>query len=114
MSFASIADKYPSERVAITRLQRLLSKRSGEHSEFTLDTLCDLLHPQSRDELAMALGELVRKGRIKKVVRVVSPTTQGGIKDYDSLDKIPRFIHDWRNDTEIEINPDLLRTVYIT
>lgn len=114
MSFASIADKYPTERVALTKLQRFLAKHSSEHSEFTLDMLCDLLQPQSRDELAMALGELVRKGEIKKVVRVVSPTTQGGIKDFDSLEKIPRFIHDWRNDVEIEVNPDLLRTVYIT
>jgi len=114
MNLESIANKYPSERAAFAKLQRLLSEHSGDHSEFTLDTLCDMVQPRSRDELAIALGELVRKGKIKKVVRVVSPTTQGGIKDYDSLEKIPHFIHDWRNDIEIEVNADLLRTVYIT
>jgi hypothetical protein len=113
MNFGSITDKYPTEREALTRLEELLSHLSSSDREFTLTRLCELLRPQNREALASALGELVRQGVFKQVVRVVSPATQGGIKDFESLDAVPDSIHDWRSDREIEVTPELLRVVYL-
>lgn len=106
MNFAPIINSHPSEREAIDRLKKLLQEFAGQRAEFDLNRLCDLVRPNNRDELSIALGELARQGGIKQVLRVISPRTQGGIGDYESLDQIPRFVHDERTDTEIEINPD--------
>jgi hypothetical protein len=113
MNFGLIADKYPTEREALARLDELLAHLSPSDREFTLNRLCELLHPRSREALASVLGELVRQGVFKLVVRVVSPATQGGIKDYESLEAVPDSIHDWRSDREIEVTPELLRVVYV-
>jgi hypothetical protein len=112
MNLESLTAKYPSERQAIAKLAELLS--SGEHKEYTLNRLSDLVHPNSVESLAGALGELVRSGELKLIVRVISPSTQGGIADFRSLDEVPDVIRDWRTDREIEVNTDDLRVVYLT
>ena len=48
------------------------------------------------------------------MIRVISPTTRGGIKDFDSLTDVPDRIHDWRADSEMEVEPDNLRILYMT
>ena len=112
MNFASTADKYPSEREALGRLEDLLSKQPAVGTEYTLTRLCDLLHPHSQERLASALGDLVRQGVFKLKIRVISPFTQGGIKDFDSLEEIPPSIHDWRSDSELEVTSENLRVLY--
>ena|ERR1039457_6637573 len=113
MSSALTVNKL-GERAVTAKLKRLLAAHSGVASEYTLNDLYDLLRPDSREGLAMVLAELVKQGKIKQVIRVVSPKKQGGIKDFDSLNDIPHSIHDWRTDTEIEVRPDDLRVVYKT
>jgi len=95
------------------QLEQILSKQRGKALEFTLEELCDLVKPKSREELVLALGDLVRTGKIKQVIRVVSPKTQGGIGDYETLDDVPSVANDWRTDTQIEVTPDDLRVIYI-
>ena len=113
MNFERIADRYPEEREAIARLRELLGAPATSSREYTLSWLCDLVHPTSPEGLAVILGELVRRGFLRQVVRVVSPTTQGGIGDYASLSEVPQFVHDWRSDTEFEVRPGDLRVLYI-
>lgn len=113
MSFEPIISKHPSEREAIVRLERLLHQPASQRAEYTLNSLSEIVRPRNREELASVLGDLVRQGELKQVIRVVSPTTQGGIKDFESFDEVPRVIHDWRTDTEIEVRPDNLRVVYV-
>lgn len=95
------------------RLERLLLERSGSRAEFTLNRLCELVKPNNRIEFALALGELVRLGGMKVVFRVVSPTTQGGVGDFDSFDDVPPEIHDWRTDTHFQVEPENLRTIFL-
>jgi len=112
MNLESLTARYPSERQAIARLIALLSQ--GEHKEYTLNRLIDLVRPKSTEELAAALGDLVRSGDIKLVIRVVSPSTRGGIADFASLADVPDVVHDWRSDRDVEVTPDDLRVVYVT
>jgi len=112
MNLKSLIAKYPSEGPAIARLAELL--RSGEHKEYTLNRLSDLVNPDSVEVFAGVLGELVRSGDIKLVIRVVSPATQGGIAEFTSLDEVPHVLHDWRTDRDLEVKTDDLRVVYVT
>lgn len=113
MNFERIISKALPEPKAAAKLGRVLTSQPGQRKEFTLGRLCDLVQPASREGLALALGELVRYGRLKQVVRVESPRMRGGVKDFDSLDAVPQFIHDWRTDTEIEVSPDDLVILYV-
>jgi hypothetical protein len=112
MNLDFLIAKYPSEREAIERLSEVLG--SVEEKEYTLNRLTDLVHPNSVESLAGALGELVRSGELKFVVRVISPSTLGGIKDFQSLEDVPPVLRDWRSDTDIEVSPQNLRLVYKT
>jgi len=112
VNFESIASRFPSEREAIAKLREILGKANRQEAEFTLNRLCDLVTPRDREEFAIILGELARSGLIKLVVRVVSPSTQGGVGDYPSLDDVPEVVHDWRTDSELHVSPENLRVIY--
>jgi hypothetical protein len=112
MNFESIASKYPSEQEAIAKLRDILHRANRQEAEFTLNRLCDLVTPRDRDEFALILGELTRGGLIKLVVRVVSPSTQGGVGDYSTLDEVPDVVRDWRTDSEVHVTPENLRVIY--
>jgi hypothetical protein len=110
MSFESITSKYPSEQEALSKLRNLLS--SPRAGEFTLNRLCELVAPNDRDEFAIILGDLARNGLVKLIVRVVSPSTQGGVGDYSTLDEVPKVVHDRRTDTALEVTSENLRIIY--
>lgn len=112
MNLESLTAKYPSESQSLRKLADLLT--IGEHAEYTLNRLSDLVEPNSQEALAGALGELVRSGEIKLVIRVVSPSTQGGIKDFKSLADVPEVVHDWRSDRQVEVTAENLRVLYVT
>src|SRR5436190_17939418 len=112
MNLESLIAKYPSERKAINKLGHLMT--TGEHREYTLNRLSDLAEPNSIETFAGVLGELVRAGKIKLVIRVISPSTQGGIAEFTSLDEVPDVVHDWRTDRDLEVKTDDLRVVYVT
>jgi hypothetical protein len=113
MNFERVTSKYPSERAAIARLGKLLDKYSGQRTEYSLNRLCDELMPNNREVLASALGELVRQGTLKLVFRVLSPGTEKGIKDFESLDQIPEVIDDTRTGLKVEVRPENLKPVYV-
>jgi hypothetical protein len=112
MNLESLTAKYPSERESLRKLAELL--RRGEHAEYTLNRLSDLVEPNSKEALAGALGELVRSGEIKFVIRVISPRAQGGIKDFESVEEVPAIVYDRYTDTELEVTPENLRLLYRT
>lgn len=112
MSFETIASKHPSEREAIAKLREILYRPNRQEAEFTLNRLCDLVTPRDREEFAVILGELARGGLVKLVVRVISPSTQGGVQDYSTLDEVPEVVHDWRTDSLLHVGPENLRVIY--
>ena len=80
--------------------------------EFTFERLADLVEHYTEIELAAALDELIRRGRLRQIVRVESPHGRGGIKDFDSILEVPDRIHDYRTDTDLDITPSNLRVLY--
>lgn len=112
MSFESIASKHPSEGEAIAKLRQLLTTPRRQAEEFTLNTLCDLVTPRDREELAIILSELARTGLVKLVVRVMSPSKQGGVRDFPDLAQVPEVIHDWRTDTQLQVTSENLSIIY--
>ncbi len=112
MNLESLTAKYPSERQSLRKLAELLS--SSENQEFTLNRLSDLVEPNSKEALAGALGELVRSGEIKFVIRVISPRAQGGIKDFESIEQVPAVVYDRYTDTQVEVTAENLRLLYRT
>ena len=113
MNFVRTTGKTRFRRVVMDRLEGIRREHPGQATEFTLDRLCDLVQPKTREELALTLGELIQQGKIKQVIRVESPKIPGAIKDFGSLNEVPQFIHDWRTDREIEVSPDDLVVLYV-
>lgn len=94
------------------RLADLLKK--GEAREYTLQQLYLLVKPSSPEQLALALDELERSGVITKVYRVESPRSHGGIGDFKSIGAIPKTIHDWTVDEDVDVDPSLIRPIIKT
>lgn len=87
-------------------------RRAKPGEEYTFEYLVNKVHPSSPEALAAALAFLVDKGILTQVVRVESPSAQGGIKDYPSIQAIPDEIHDWRAGEDIAVKPEYLRVIY--
>ena len=96
----------------LARLSNFLEQAAPGH-EFTFEALYRFVQPPAPQELAAALARLVAQGTLRQIVRVESPTTHGGIGDYDSIQQIPDKLHDWRADGEIMVRPEDLRFLYI-
>jgi hypothetical protein len=93
------------------RLQKLASSwRPGE--VYTFEHLYQKVSPSSPAVFSLMLSELVQRGFLEKLVRVESPSNQGGIKDFASVSDVPDRIYDWRSDREIEVQPDNLRVLF--
>ena len=114
MNFEAITENSPGDRETLLKLRDLLSKHADRRAEFTLNDFCDEIEPKSRELMAVILGEFVRRGWLKLIVRVESPTKGGGIGEFDSIDAVPDFLYDERADRRIEVDPDDLRVVYAT
>jgi hypothetical protein len=92
-------------------LERLLRKQP--RAEFTLEDFCGMLPSQSRERLAIVLGDLVRSGKLKQIIRVYSRRIPGaGIGDFNSIDEIPAVIHDYHTDTNMEVTADDVVVIY--
>jgi hypothetical protein len=92
------------------KLLRLFTQ--APQTEYTPQHLFLLVKPPSPDVLALVLDELEKNGVVTRVFRVESPTTHGGIRDFNSIDEIPPIIHDWTTDEDIEVGPELIRSVF--
>ena len=112
ISFNQLAKRFPDEAETIRRLAKLVTSPGSVGKVYTLDRLADLLETNSREDLALILAELVRAGVLRLFVRVESPSSRGGIGDFDDIDKIPDTIHDWRTDRELQVTPEDLRVLY--
>lgn len=93
------------------RLQAVLRKAQPE-DEYTFEYLVSTVEPPSIEELAAALTTLVNEGMLRQIVRVESPTTHGGLGDFDSIQEVPEEMHDWRTDEYIRVRPENLRVLY--
>lgn len=109
----NVISSTPIDRQSGKRLVDLVERAKGEgHKDYTFDLLIQEVSPQSPEALALALRALVQNGIAKRVIRVESPTTHGGIGDFSSVTEIPEEIHDWRADEDIRVRPENLRVVY--
>ena len=99
----------------MSRLDEILgaSRRRKRAEYYSLERLVELIEPQDRDELIVVLGQLVVSGKIKSIVRVVDPATQGGIGDFPSLNEVPPVIFDFRSGMQMEVKPEDLRFLYV-
>jgi hypothetical protein len=114
MNFAQLINR-PASGASLTRkLEKVLRPNPPKPEYYSLDRICELVEPQSRDELILALGKLVRSGRIEKIIRVVSPTTHIGIKEYTSLDEVPKVVPDTTSTgDEVEVTGNNLQLLYV-
>jgi hypothetical protein len=95
-------------------VQRLRSflRSAQEGEEYTLDYLAQRLSDLPPETIAEAAAVLVEEGVLEQVIRVESPTTHGGIAQFNSIQDVPEEIHDWRADEYIHVRPEDLRVVY--
>lgn len=80
--------------------------------EYSFAHILEKLEGIDPSELALALARLQNEGRIRRVIRVESPTELGGIEDYERLEDVPEELYDWRADEVIRVDPDDLRVVF--
>ncbi len=111
VSLESTISKFPNEREPLKRLESLLNAARGE-PEYTFEHLYHEVHPSSPEVLALVLSELVKRGLMKKLVRVESPVDRGGIADFPSVTDVPEEIHDWRADHSLRVQPENLRVIF--
>jgi len=95
------------------KLDEILNANPNRRSEYTLERMMELIEPRDRDELILALGNLVHSGRIQKLIRVVSRRGQGGIGDFDSIEQVPSEMLDSRTGVNVEVTPDDLQFIYV-
>ncbi len=50
---------------------------------------------------------------MRKIIRVVSPTTHVGIKDYTSLEEVPKVVSDESTGHEVEVTGNNLQLLYV-
>jgi hypothetical protein len=104
-------NRHPTERDALTRLEPLLSGPTTRR--VTLDQLADMIAANSRDELALVLGELAANGLIDLHWQIRSPITRQPVARFKEVAEIPRMLHDVTTDTDFEVNLDDARAIYL-
>lgn len=111
-----IRNRHPSEAESIKRLEDVLatafSTKSGPRYRWTLDRMCNLVSPRSRDELALILGELVARGMLDYEIHVESPESHEVIGRFQSLKEVPDEVLDRSRDIRIPVSADSLRFIY--
>jgi hypothetical protein len=106
-----ITSRFHEGRGPARRLEKLASSwKPGE--VYTFDHLYQQVSPSSAQALDLILAELTRQGVLQRFVRVESPSTGGGIKDFTSVLEVPGTIYDWHSNKEIEVGPENLRVVF--
>jgi len=111
INLGEITGKYHEGRGPTKRLQKLASSwKPGE--VYTFDHLYQEVLPSSPQTLSLILGELTQRGVLEELVRVESPFTGGGIKDFPSVSHVPERIYDFHSGREIEVHPENLRVLF--
>jgi hypothetical protein len=112
VNFKALASRHPDEVKTVERLATLLNAPESAGKVFTLSRLADLVEPNSKEELAFILAELVRAELLRHFVRVESPSTGRGIGDFDDIEHVPNIIYDRGEDRDLEITSENLRALY--
>jgi hypothetical protein len=111
INLGNITSKFHEGLGTTVRLNKLASHwHPGE--VYTFDHLYQEISPSSTKNFALIVSELVQRGFLEKLVRVESPYTGGGIKDFSSVEDVPERMYDFHSDKEIEVQPDNLRVLF--
>ena len=102
----------PNSENNVRRDVERLFRRAAATEVYTLPQLAEQLHVQTVSTLALALAELTRDQIIDQIFRVESPKNRGGIADYTKIEDVPDIILDWRQDTEITVEPRMVRVLF--
>jgi hypothetical protein len=81
-------------------------------AQLTIKLLEQKLAPTNLAALAIALAELQSEGVLDRIIRVESPESHGGIKDFNSPDEVPDEIFDWRTQQTIPVEPSITQFVF--
>jgi hypothetical protein len=101
------------EKALVSRLEKeLASRRDQPDTIFTFDRLKTLTDAGSAAALTLAVRYLIEKGKMKTVVRVESPSNRGGIRDFPTLDEVPKEIYDWRAGKDVEVTRDMVNVLF--
>ena len=100
-----------SAEAALRELEDLL-RHAKPREEYTFEYLAGRLAPIEPDQLAVALAYLVKQGSLRQFVRIESPGTRGGIRDYGSIQEVPDEVYDWHTQEKLDVQPEHLRVVY--
>lgn len=90
----NIRNKYPAELEMITRLENLLGLEDAAVSEYSLEYLYETIHPDSISRLVEIISTLISDEILMRKIRVVSPESGAGLRDFDSLTQLPDTIFD--------------------
>lgn len=105
-------DRRRDSTEAVLRELEEMVRHAKPREEFTFEYLAGRFAPIEPDSLAAALAYLVSRGTIKQIIRIESPATHGGIRDFGSFQEVPDAIYDWHADEDLDVRPEHLRVVY--
>ena len=94
-------------------LESILTKNLGQ--EFDLDQLAHKLNRVNelqKDEIAFAMGALVRCQKASLILRVLSPSTQAKVLDVKKLDEVPSTLIDPATKEVFTVRTENLRIFY--
>jgi hypothetical protein len=94
----------------MAELRRIFSSASVGQI-FTLDDLVDEVQAERKETVAFLLGQLSAEKIVDEFIRIDSPRG-GGIREFDSYDKIPTVIEDPFQFEYIPIEPGMIRVFY--
>ena len=102
----------PNKENSVRRDVERLFSRASAAEVYTLPQLAERLRVPAVSTLALALAELTRDHIIDQIFRVESPKNRGGIADFTSIEDVPDTIRDWRQDTDIHVEPRMVRVLF--
>jgi len=112
--FDSLIAEFPYEADAVSRLANLVDVEKSTHiREYTPARMYHLIQPSNFRVLIQMLTSATELGLLKKVVRVMSPTSKlAGIAEFDSALEIPLTLFDVRTGLDVEVTTDQIRLIY--
>jgi hypothetical protein len=109
----NIRKVFPQAESEISRMEKLLERGTTARSEYSLHDLYEVIHPDSVGTLAQLLAWMVQHHYATRIIRVVSPETGAGLKDFKSMKELPKFIRDdVDTGTEIAVTDKNIEVLY--
>jgi hypothetical protein len=110
--FLNLMNKYPENRDVFKRLG-VLYIEMGRDPRVSLPLLrmLDMLSLTPSSGTFSIIRLLEKKGFIRKVVRVESPS-ELGLMDFDSISDVPDVIEDFRTGMDLNVKPEHIKILY--